>query len=622
MKRLGVYVLITLALLSIFHDFSPAKGEGWDYAKEHVIIGSPSGSQVDYQIRLIVHYGLGDDLGEDVYCDSKCRGDFGDIRFTDSNGNLLSYWIEDKTDFDRAKIWVKVPFIPAYPNTTKISVHYGNMSATTTSSGEDTFIFFDDFEQDIVGEHPSKWGVFEETSNGVRVSNITSRNGMKSVKIYSEYGKADSMYINLEPMAQYSLHYSLLQSLYGSSGVGSGFNHDNGTWPYGTQAIWMAITNNDLQYYDTTYHKIIDVALNIWYDVEVRVNTNIDDFDCYVNGILKQVNCSFRNDVDHISCIYSTSWTDQPAWSTHLDIIYVRKLCDPEPTHGETIPLFQKIIVDKVHIREVTAYLGEAQTVSFHAKWDNGSDVVSGYLLINETSYVTNSTGWATVIYEASSVGIKTWKVTGVDVYGNSYYEQIIDDPHVTFFDRIKADYYVESLVPGSFQVTVSLKSEYSNVPINDAALTMNGIESENLGNGMYQVRVDSWLPLLTITLHAEKEFFDPINISTNTFAVGNIILASSVIILGVVAVFRFNTQRIKRNKQSHNLNELEKLVKEKGQIRLNEAADRLGLDLAEVKTLLHNLIKDRRVEGTFTLDGLSFILEDKLTEEILKGIE
>jgi len=87
--------------------------EGWSYRKSHEINSSPAGAVTDYQMPIKVHYGAGVDDGEDVYLNGKCRNDFGDIRFTDSDGvTELSYWMEEKVDGDYAIFWVKVPSIP------------------------------------------------------------------------------------------------------------------------------------------------------------------------------------------------------------------------------------------------------------------------------------------------------------------------------------------------------------------------------------------------------------------------------------------------------------------------------------------------------------------------------
>jgi len=130
---------------------------GWQYRKSHDINGSTTGAVTYYQIRITVHYGSGTDSGEHVYLNGKCRTDFGDIRFTSDDGvTELSYWIEEKIDSNYAVFWIKVPYIPASPNNATIYIYYGKSDATTTSNGEDTFAFFDDFEGTSIDT--SKWG--------------------------------------------------------------------------------------------------------------------------------------------------------------------------------------------------------------------------------------------------------------------------------------------------------------------------------------------------------------------------------------------------------------------------------------------------------------------------------
>ena len=66
-----------------------------------------------------------------------------DIRFTDSDGNLLAYWIESWDAVNEsAKIWVKVPSIPAN-GTVVIFMYYGNPTVASASDGDATFEFYD-----------------------------------------------------------------------------------------------------------------------------------------------------------------------------------------------------------------------------------------------------------------------------------------------------------------------------------------------------------------------------------------------------------------------------------------------------------------------------------------------
>ncbi|MFX1487007.1 MAG: DUF2341 domain-containing protein, partial [Promethearchaeota archaeon] len=118
---------------------------GWSHHKSHVINPAP-GAGTDYQIKMIVHYGLGVDDGADVYCGSNCRRDFGDIRFTDDDGlTELDYWVEEKVDSDYGVFWVEVRDDLSTTSAT-IFMYYGNSTATTTSNGPNTFLVFDDFD--------------------------------------------------------------------------------------------------------------------------------------------------------------------------------------------------------------------------------------------------------------------------------------------------------------------------------------------------------------------------------------------------------------------------------------------------------------------------------------------
>ncbi|MFA5296278.1 MAG: DUF2341 domain-containing protein [Methanoregulaceae archaeon] len=102
------------------------------WSKRKPVTITSSSELTNYQIKVVVAY------------DSDMQADFDDIRFTSSNGATeLSYWLESKTNGSTATFWVKVPSISSGSNT--IYVYYGNASATSTSSGDNTFDFFDDF---------------------------------------------------------------------------------------------------------------------------------------------------------------------------------------------------------------------------------------------------------------------------------------------------------------------------------------------------------------------------------------------------------------------------------------------------------------------------------------------
>jgi len=103
-----------------------------------ITITEQSGSNLtDYQVPIEL-----DNTNFD-FTHTKPNGE--DIRFKDKNENLLSYFIEewDATN-ESAKVWVKVPSIPAN-SSTMIYMYYGNSEAESASDSEATFGLFDDF---------------------------------------------------------------------------------------------------------------------------------------------------------------------------------------------------------------------------------------------------------------------------------------------------------------------------------------------------------------------------------------------------------------------------------------------------------------------------------------------
>ncbi len=87
-----------------------------------------------------------------------------DIRFN-ADDVEYSYWIETWNTGGESKIWVKVPSIPS-GQTKVIYMFYGYASATQASNGDNTFILFDDFNDNSL--NTAKWT--DMTKNPAAVS--------------------------------------------------------------------------------------------------------------------------------------------------------------------------------------------------------------------------------------------------------------------------------------------------------------------------------------------------------------------------------------------------------------------------------------------------------------------
>jgi len=99
-------------------------------------------AQTDYQVKITVPY------------DTDMLANFDDLRFANSSGAPLSFWLQSKTDSTQATVWVKVDSLTASANTT-IYMYYGNSSVTSGSNGNATFILFDNFDDGVLDTN--KW---------------------------------------------------------------------------------------------------------------------------------------------------------------------------------------------------------------------------------------------------------------------------------------------------------------------------------------------------------------------------------------------------------------------------------------------------------------------------------
>ena len=115
---------------------------GWG-ARQTFVVANSGSELTNYQHKITVHRVSGSSSGNDVYIlNRRCNADYSDIRFTNSDGDLLDYWIESQTSLS-ADIWVELDVVGNGNNT--FYMYYLNLSAGSYSDGEDTFPFFDDF---------------------------------------------------------------------------------------------------------------------------------------------------------------------------------------------------------------------------------------------------------------------------------------------------------------------------------------------------------------------------------------------------------------------------------------------------------------------------------------------
>jgi len=307
---------------------------GWNYRKSHEIDGSSAGAQTDYQKRIKVHYGSGSDGDDDVYCSSHCKTDFGDIRFTKSDEtSLLDYWIEKQVNSDYADIWVEVDSVPASPSSATIYIYYGKGDATTTSDGEDTFIFFDGFPGDSLDLN--KWDVIEgapsvadgiltlSASTHIETDNEWNVNHAYRIRTRSNDGYADRGWMG------------------GYGGAGSGFFFwrflNWGDTKAGTESNdGVASEKND----DMEVGSILVLRVFEGQRTAANVYFTIDDVLKATHAVRRPTGTLSAS----IRCWLGTTYND---WAL------VRKFVDPEPIHGDW-GVEESIVIPTVTTQDAT----------------------------------------------------------------------------------------------------------------------------------------------------------------------------------------------------------------------------------------------------------------------------
>jgi len=310
------------------HAYTIPYPNGFTYRKSHTINGQ-SGAGTDYQIRFIVNYGSGTDSGENVYLAGKCRTDFADIRFEDSNGNLLSYWRETYTAGSTATFWVKIT--PTLDTEKTIYLYYGKSDATTTSNGDDTFLFFDDFE----AGNFNKW----TTNNGWSIATDQKAQGTYSAKggdghesdlrkdiVVSGTGTMLHVWARQGSNNNFGLYAQLLRT-------------QSSTYFY---SMTMITSYMKINYYKydvgayTDWPQNSGFSYNTWYRLEGGYKFSPSDSKAkgwksgsYMGEI--PIRDQLNQNMQSLSQIRFYTMSNNYAW---LDVVYLRKYVDPEPAHG------------------------------------------------------------------------------------------------------------------------------------------------------------------------------------------------------------------------------------------------------------------------------------------------
>jgi len=255
---------------------------------------------------------------------TRANSDGSDIRFTDSDKTtLLSYWIESYDSVGQtAKIWVKVPSIPA-SSTKDIWMYYGNAGAVSVGDGNAVFNFFDDFSS------PSY------TMIKGNASQVTSSGGKLRIDATSGYSSTYDIIAELNQTATIPANFSVEINVYlekpaewfGTIVETNGNGYSNGWYGWagteGAQGRWdgwaQALLAREIPHYTAPQGSTQNLRCD-------RLNGTMSLWDTDGSHIISNVNDNTYNSFSKIAlrCYRGGIW--QFNW------LFVRQYTSPEPT--------------------------------------------------------------------------------------------------------------------------------------------------------------------------------------------------------------------------------------------------------------------------------------------------
>ncbi|NVM22257.1 MAG: DUF2341 domain-containing protein [Desulfobacterales bacterium] len=301
------------------------------------INGTAAGEQTNYQLKMTVHKGEGEDSATDVYCGGNCRNDFGDIRWTEDDGTtLMDYWIESIESGVQAVFWVEIPSIPASPDTVDCYMYYDKSDATTTSSGEDTFPEFTHFPGSAL---PEDWQQYDDDMGSYSVANskLTVQTDAVShatwyhqvVGTTATWGRNHAIRARVTAMTPSGTPRNKTTS------IGFAQNEDYNSPLYSKAHSVELYTNGRFDFYcyhnetgtsnqDLTISPPLTIDLS-WIEDKAVLKYNASESEITTNV----------PDGEHPAMVIASSGLDTYGpYSIEIDWFLIRKYADPEPTWG------------------------------------------------------------------------------------------------------------------------------------------------------------------------------------------------------------------------------------------------------------------------------------------------
>jgi len=211
--------------------------------------------------------------GGDVNCSGHCNNNFSDLRFTNESGDIIPHWIEYKVNGDYAIVWVNNSY-----NDSTLYMYYGNSEASDSSSGDDTFCRFDDFESYDVGDSINgvDYWTYTVDNNAYNYHKIASNPSGSGQVLHGHSSSSDQtpqyavMNVSLLNRYNLSFDYSLYRD---ASSTYNDVLQEDGTFITGliSPTFSYRIVSYDGSAYKSTSPQSQVISATTWYDFNHRI---------------------------------------------------------------------------------------------------------------------------------------------------------------------------------------------------------------------------------------------------------------------------------------------------------------------------------------------------------------
>lgn len=303
--------------------------DDWLYRKQISVV-EQAGAGTNYQIPITGYYNDSTkDVAGSVNFETLCQKDFDDIRFTTSNGTtLLSYWIDNEgyAENTSAVFWVEVAAdVSTTASDVKIFAYFGNDAVSDVSSGDNTMLFFDDFEDNDLNEwdvHDAQWTVQTST---VKYGTYAAYVDSDTTNRYLEHHEDYTTGIMVHQWQRYQSTVTQLYPIIGTS-----------TTPDTYYSIISRAGSADWEFYNGTYYQweLNTVVVNTWFELEMAfdITNNVERF--WLSTVSKGTMAMDDDDGTNMAGIAKIK-TASPAAASRdvwVDEFYIRKFVATEPT--------------------------------------------------------------------------------------------------------------------------------------------------------------------------------------------------------------------------------------------------------------------------------------------------